>query len=151
MKKEISLNELKKKKYDTGELLKIIHTSSGGMTGGQNNILIDLETKKIIKEDQEWHNSKPTKIIYKITDENVKHIKTKLEEVNFPAWRELEVDNEIFALDAPTTNTRYVYEKDEFSLPDYVIYDKEESAFLIEFNKYLKELEKEDNIIKRTK
>ena len=148
-KKTISIKELKKKKYDTGELIKIIYTSSGGMTGGHNNKTIDLENKTITKEVQEWHNTKPIETIYKMSDENIKYIKNTLNIVNFPAWRELEVDNTIFALDAPTNNSYFIYEKDSFNLEDYVIYDEEERKLLIEFNKYLNEIEKEENIISK--
>ena len=148
-KKTISIKELKKKKYDTGELIKIIYTSSGGMTGGHNNKTIDLENKTITKEVQEWHNTKPIETIYKMSDENIKYIKNTLNTVNFPAWRELEVDNTIFALDAPINNSYFIYEKDSFNLEDYVIYDEEERKLLIEFNKYLNEIEKEENIISK--
>ena len=148
-KKTISIKELKKKKYDTGELIKIVYTSSGGMTGGHNNKTIDLENKTITKEVQEWHNTKPIETIYKMSDENIKYIKNTLNIVNFPAWRELEVDNTIFALDAPINNSYFIYEKDSFNLEDYVIYDEEERKLLIEFNKYLNEIEKEENIISK--
>ena len=145
-KKEISLEELKKKKYDTGKLLKIEYSSSGGMTGGHSNKTVDLINKELIIENQEWHNTKPVTKIYTMTDENVDYIRKLLDEVNFPAWREIQEDKTIYALDAPNLYRFFQYEKDEFSLPEHMYLDNHESKILIELNKYINNLEKANNL-----
>ena len=143
----VSLKTLKEKKMDLGELKSICFSSSGGMMGGISYTNIDFNEKVLETYKKEWHHSDEITKRYTIEDKELNKIKSMIEEYNFPAWSEIDVDRTFIAFDAPSrtfalryTNNNYVF--------DYNIYmDEEERNVFYNFREYVGSLIKEERLI----
>ena len=129
----LSLEEIKKKKKDTGDLLSYSSTSSGGMMGSYYSDELSFKDNTFTVINQNWHHGKKTKTIYKADKKEVEKIKKIITDNNLAVWNELPVDQSII-FDAPTSSIYLKYEKVSVSISTRVILDKEEMDLLHEVN-----------------
>ena len=102
---------LRDKEYD--KLLEICYSNSGNMNGNIDRIIIDPE-KLLLTTEQKENIEDPLQVKeYKITEENLKTLLDQIEEYNFPMWNDLEMDESMIALDAPTEGIRFLYNNSE--------------------------------------
>lgn len=122
----ISLEELKKRKLDLGDLIKVSYTSSGGMMGSYYNDELSFETNELTVIDQKWHHGEKKKIVYKANEKEVQEIKNILIDNNFSAWSEISVDNSLIAFDAPSSSMSLTFQKKSVSISTMIYMDQQE-------------------------
>jgi hypothetical protein len=142
-----SLDNLKSRKLDTGELLKVSYTSSGGMNGGYHSTSLSLEDKTLEVINQEWHHSDRIKKVYKVDDTTIEKIKEIVFENNMAAWSELPADFNLRAIDAPTTSMNLTYANLSTSISIIVSMDDEEREIFREVINLVYSLIKDENLV----
>ena len=142
----VSLEEIKKKEKDTGDLLTYSSTSSGGMMGSYYSDELSFKDHTFTVINQNWHHGKKTKITYKADKKEVAKIKKLIVDNNLCVWNELPIDQSII-YDAPTSNIYIKYEKVSISISTRVILDKEEMNLLHEINSMIASFVDDKNII----
>ena len=147
-KKAVSLEELKKIEKDTGDLLSISYTSSGGMMGSFYNDELSFEKNLLTVTNQTWHHGERKETTYKVDEKKAKELKKILIDNNFAAWNHLPRNQGMMAWDAPTSNVYLRYEKKSVSFPTIVYMDTEENDLYRQVMDMINSFIKEENIIK---
>ena len=143
-----------KKDYD--ELLSITYSNSGNMNGNVDKVELIVK-EKIIKVERKEYHSDPLQVVeYSVSEKDINELIDQIKEYNFPMWKDLPEDSEMFALDAPVRNMIFTYNNDkigghqtEWYTIDYdskIPQDGREA--LLSFEKTLKEAIKEENKVK---
>ena len=127
----ISLEELKRRKLDLGELLGISYTSSGGMQGMYNSVSLDFKKKELTVVNQDWHHAPRTTKVYEADDETIDKIKTIILDNNMRAWSEIPVNRMFMAMDAPTSSMSLRFEQQPVSMSSLINTDHEETQIYI--------------------
>ena len=142
-----SLDNLKSRKLDTGELLKVSFTSSGGMNGGYHNVSLSISDKILEVVDQEWHHSDRVKKVYKVNDNIIEKIKETVFENNMAAWSELPADISLRATDAPSSSMSLIYSNLSSSISTIASMDDEERNIFREVSDLLYSPIQEENLL----
>ncbi len=142
---EVSLEELKGRKLDLGDLLSVSFCVSGGMMGSYNNIELSFTKNQFIIVNQDWHHGPRIKKIYRVEEENAKEIKKILIDNNFRAWSEVPVDNSLFAYDAPSCTMTLTFEKKSVTFSVRIYMTEEEMKIYNELREKINLLIKEEN------
>lgn len=144
----LSLEDLKKIEKDTGDLLSISYTSSGGMMGSYYNDSLSFENNELVVTNQTWHHGERKETTYKVDEKKAKEIKKILIDNNFAAWDHLPKNQSMIAYDAPTSNVYLRYEKESVSFPTIVYMDTEENDLYRQVMDMINALFIKENIIK---
>ena len=142
-----SLDNLKSRKLDTGELLRVSYISSGGMNGGYHNTSLSFENKSLEVIDQEWHHGDRIKKVYKVDDDTIGKIKSIVFENNMASWSELPADFRLRANDAPTSSMNLTYSNLSTSISTIASMDDEEREIFREVSNLVYSLIKDENLI----
>ncbi len=143
----ITLEELKNKKVDYGELLGISYVTSGGMMGMYHSISLDLTKKELIDINQEWHHAPKTTNVYKVDDDTIDKIKKIIIDNNMGVWNEIPINNLFIAMDAPTSSMCLKYEKKSVSMSSLINTDHEETQIYMKLQELVYSSIKKENII----
>lgn len=143
----VSLEELKRRKLDIGDLLSISYTSSGGMMGSYYNDELSFEKNEFTVVNQEWHHGEKKEIKYRVDEDKIKEIKNILIENNFRAWSEIPVDKSMIAYDAPTSSVYLRFEQKTVSFSTLIYMNQEEKEIFSELRKMINSLAIKENII----
>lgn len=127
----ISLDELKSRKLDMGDLLSVSYTTSGGMMGQYYYTGLSFTKNEINTINQEWHHGDRIERIYKVDSDKVSEIKKIIIDNNFRAWSEVPVDRSMIAFDAPNSRMGLVFEKGSVSISTDIYMSKEENDIYI--------------------
>ena len=144
-KKEISLETLKNKKIDTGELIRISYQGGGGMMGGHHSKTLDFETKTLETVNQDFHYSDTFRRTYSVTDEDLNRVKELITNNNLPAWSMIP-KSDMVIFDYVPTRIYLTYEKGRYELPDSFSLNNEENDILMSLSKLIGTLLKDENL-----
>ncbi len=103
--------KLLKRKPIYHNLIEITYSNSGNSNGNTNFITIDLVKKTMRTEYADYHNEPLSICEYKL-DENIHNIVDKINEYNLQSYRNLPIDTNCIALDAPIKTLILVYKED---------------------------------------
>ena len=111
--KEITVADLQKVKTDYDRLLEVSFNVMGGMEDCHRMISLKLENDvPIYMEEMTSDRSLPIRIVKcALQDETIfTELEQYIREYNLPAWNELPFDEEMIALDAPSTYITLIYD-----------------------------------------
>ena len=144
----VPLEELKRRKLDTGDLLSVYYTTSGGMMGSYYNISLSFKECELDVVNQDWHHGERRQKVYKVDEEAAKEIKDLLIDNNFCAWSELPANFSMMAYDAPTSSMGLTFEQLHVSINSLVCMDKEENDLYLKVRDMVNSLVIDENLIK---
>lgn len=142
------------KTYD--KLLKITYSCSGNSNGNIYRVILDVDNKKVIKEEKEWV-SDPLKVVeYSLSDEDLNDIIKDIDEYNFPEWKDEKKDMDMIALDAASSHLSFEYDnssinghkRDFYGVEFDLKLAKDCNDVLDAFAFKIQNLAKDDNMIK---
>ena len=141
------LDNLKSRKINTGELLGVSYTSSGGMEGMYHCTSVSFENKTIEQIDRKWHHGEKIKKVYSIDDSTLEEIKRIVLENNMAVWSELPADFRLRAMDAPTSSMGIRFSELSTSISTIVSMDDEEREIFGNLRDLVYSSIKEENLI----
>ena len=145
---EVTLKDLKEKKFDVGNLLNVSFSSSGGMMGMYFSENLSFETNELTVIDKEWHHGPKTQTIYKTDKKTVEELKKLIIDNNLVAWSELPIDPSMFAYDAPTAHMNLKFENYSANISTQVTMNQEERDIFFKVKELIASFIKEENVIK---
>ncbi len=146
-----SLDNLKSRKIDTGELLSVSYTSSGGMNGGYHSASLSIKDKTLKVVDQEWHHSDRVTKVYKVNDEIIEKVKEIVIENNMASWSELPADFSLRAMDAPSSSMNLTYTNLSSSISTIVSMDDEEREIFRDVSNLVYSSIQDENLLSEKK
>ena len=99
--------------YD--KLLRVRYSNSGDMNGNIDTIELDIINKKVTTEYRAEMGD-PIKVVeYSVEDKTIENIQEDINKYNFPMWKDLKLNYEMVALDAPTETITFIYDSSKLN------------------------------------
>ncbi|MBO4879808.1 MAG: hypothetical protein J5544_06070 [Clostridia bacterium] len=160
LKKKVTLEQLRSFCVPHGELTAVIYSHGGGMNGDRFVLSLSHDRKRggepILRKESSPDNEIPLRVhLYSAEEELFSRLRRLIDENNLTAWKDLPFDEEMVALDAPSTSISLTFndlavggEKYEYCTISYenVVPD---GGFVVlrEFVALLSEAAREENLI----
>ena len=136
--KEIPLEELKKDKIDTGDLLRIHYSNQSGIF--YKGFILDFKKQELEETINDLYRGTSTVYKYKVDDADLKKMKDLVLDNNLAAWEKISFNGIIPIFDMPKTELQLFFQKKNVNLLSNLFFDDVEndiySSIILSFDHF---------------
>ncbi len=96
---------------DVDGLIQIKYSSSGDSNGNIDHTILYIQDKMVVTEKKNYIQEPLSVSEYSVTEEEIQDLEKDIEKYNYPLWKDIPINTEFIALDAPSTSICFIYHK----------------------------------------